>query len=153
MKRVICDAQKKGSEEAMTKQDLENLYQLAGEIQDIERQLGKMEIKGEWDFVGDTVRDYRSGQGVSVTIRGWTKKDYIRQARLEMMLKGKREQLINQKMKLEEELENVQEATIRRIIRLRYFDRLGWEDVAIAVDGTKTGTAMRMRLKRYLENN
>ncbi len=137
----------------MTKQDLENLYQLTGEIQDIERQLGKMEIKGQWDYVGDTVKDYRSGQGVPVTIRGWTKKAYIRQAKLDRTLKEKREHLIKQKMKVEEELEHIEEVVIRRIIRLRYFDRLSWDGVAIAIDQTKSGDAIRVRLDRYLKDN
>lgn len=143
---------KRGSEEAMTKQDLENLYQLTGEIQDIERQLKQLENKGKIECVGDTVRDYRSGQGVPVTIRGYTERTYYRQTKLIHKLQTKWEKLIKQKMKLEEALEGIDDVIIRRIIRLRYFDRLSWEEVAIAVDGTKGGTAMRMRLDRYLEN-
>lgn len=153
MKRLIYDAQKKGSEEVMTKTDLENLYQLTGEIQDIERQLNQLEYKGSTELVGDTVRDYRSGQGIPITIRGYTERTYNRQVKLINKLQAKRENLIKRKMQIEEELENVKEVTIRRIIRLRYFDRLSWDGVAIAIDGTKSGTAMRMRLDRYLENN
>ncbi|QIB68603.1 hypothetical protein Ami103574_04375 [Aminipila butyrica] len=66
----------------MTKQDLENLYQLTGEIQDIERQLSKLEEKGSKDYVGDTVRDYRSGQGIPITIRGYPERTYRRQRNL-----------------------------------------------------------------------
>ncbi|MHC1722749.1 MAG: hypothetical protein AB9836_06040 [Aminipila sp.] len=137
----------------MKKQDLENLYQLTGEIQDIERQLGKLEAKGRWEYVGDTVRDYRSGQGVPITIRGYAESTYNRQAKLINKLQTKREYLIKRKMQIEEELECIEEVVIRRIIRLRYFDRLSWEAVAIAIDGTKSGKAMLMKLDRYLEKN
>lgn len=41
---------------------------------------------------------------------------------------------------------------IRRIIRLRYFDRLSWDAVAIAVDGTKSGDGMRVRLDTILQS-
>lgn len=138
----------------MKKEDLEKLYQLTGEIQDIERQLKKLEEDNSTSgsFVGDTVRDYRSGIGILVTIRGYSETTYNRQRKLIKKLHVKREKLIEQKMRIEEELENVEEVIIRRIIRLRYFDRLSWDAVAIAVDGTKSGDGMRMRLDRYLKN-
>lgn len=136
----------------MIKRDLENLYQITGEIQDIERQLNQLENKGQTEYVGDTVRDYRSGQGIPVTIRGYTERTYNRQVRLIQKLHTKREHLIKQKMQIEEELEAVDDVVIRRIIRLRYFDRLSWVAVAIAIEGTKSGDAMRVRLDRYLKN-
>ena len=137
----------------MKKADLEKLYQLTGEIQDIERQLRDIE-KSESVLVGDSVRDYRSGKGVPIKIQGFGMSDkaYNKQQGLKTKLKTKRDILIEQKMAIEDELERVQEVVIRRIIRLRYFDRLSWEAVAIAVDGTKTGEAMRKRMERYLEN-
>lgn len=135
----------------MTKKDLENLYQLTGEIQDIERHLAKSERQGQSEYVGDTVRDYRSGRGVPITIRGYTERTYCIQTKLIQKLQTKREKLIKQKIKLEEELEGIEDVIIRRIIRLRYFDRLSWEGVAIVIDGTKSGDAMRKRLEKFLE--
>lgn len=137
----------------MNKIDLENLYQLTGEINDIERQLEELERKGSTEYVGDTVRDYRSGQGIPLTIRGYSEHTYNRQRKLIKKLHTKRDRLLEQKMKIEEELENIEEVIIRRIIRLRYFDRLSWDAVAIAIDGTKSGDGMRKRLDRYLELN
>lgn len=152
MKRLIC-CEIKRERDSMNKIDLENLYQLTGEIKDIERQLEELERKGSTEYVGDTVRDYRSGQGIPLTIRGYSERTYNRQRKLIKKLHVKREKLIEQKMKIEEELENVEEVIIRRIIRLRYFDRLSWDAVAIVIDGTKSGDGMRMRLDRYLKNN
>lgn len=43
----------------------------------------------------------------------------------------------------------IEEVIIRRIIRLRYFDRLSWEAVSITINGTNIGDGMRMRLDRY----
>lgn len=137
----------------MKKTDLEKVYQLTGEIQDIEKQLVELEKKNSKSdsFVGDTVRDYRSGIGIPVTIRGYSETTYKQQRNLIKKLTIKRESLVKQKMQIEDQLERIEEVVIRRIIRLRYFDRLSWDAVAIAVDGTKSGDGMRKRLDRYLE--
>lgn len=134
----------------MTKQDLENLYQLTGEIQDIERQLAKLQEKCK-EKAGDTVRDYRSGQGIPITIYGYSEKCYRQSEALIAKLAAKHKKMVEQKIKIEDELENINDATIRRIIRLRYFERMSWETVAIKIDRTKSGDAIRVYLTRYLD--
>jgi len=134
----------------LTKRDLENAYHIAHEIQDIERQIERLTSKSG-GIVGDTVRDYRTGKGIPITITGYAEKDYKRLQRLITKLQAKEARLIKEKCRIEEELEQIEEADIRRIIRLRYFDCLSWDAVAIAVDGTKSGDAMRMKLERFLK--
>lgn len=152
MKRLICIAHRREREEMLTKARLENHYHLAGEIGDIERQLIKLEGRATFTYGGDTILDYRSGYPVPQLIGGYGWSDATHKKRQQLIgkLSVKRGELIRQKMQLEEELENVQEAAIRRIIRLRYFDRLSWDAVAIAIDGTKSGDAMRKRLDKFL---
>lgn len=134
----------------VNKTDLENLYQLEGEIQDIERQMKKLKPKSR-EFVGDTVRDYRSGQGVPVTIRGYSERAYKTENKLLRKYETKKEKLAKEKIKLEEELDKIDDIGIRRIIRLRYFERMPWEMVAMEIDGTKSGDCLRMKLDRYLK--
>ncbi|MFW5676314.1 MAG: hypothetical protein ACOCNL_08550 [Acetivibrio ethanolgignens] len=133
----------------VNKTDLENLYQLEGEIQDIERQMKKLKPKSR-EFVGDTVRDYRSGQGVPVTIRGYSERACKTESKLLCKYETKKEKLAKEKIKLEEELDKIEDIGIRRIIRLRYFERMPWEMVAAEVDAGKTGDCMRKRLDEYL---
>lgn len=139
----------------LTKMQLENHYHLAGEIGDIERQLEKLESRATFVYGVDTIMDYRSGYPKPQLIAGYGYSDGTHKKRQNLIgkLSVKRGKLLKQKIDIEEELEEVEEARIRRIIRLRYFDRLSWDSVAIAIDGTKSGDAMRMQLERYLKNN
>lgn len=133
----------------LTKRELENAFHIAGEINDIGRQIETLTQKS--NIVGDTVRDYRTGTGIPISIFGYAEKDYKRLQRLVGKLEQKKAKLLREKIRIEEELERIEEADIRRIIRLRYFDCLSWDAVAIAVDGTKSGDAMRKRLDKFLE--
>lgn len=133
----------------LTKRDLENAYHIANEISDIERQIEALTQRSS--IVGDTVRDYRTGTGIPISIFGYAEKDYKRLQRLVAKLEQKKAKLLREKIRIEEALEQIEEADIRRIIRLRYFDCLSWEAVAIAIDGTKSGDAMRKRLDKFLE--
>jgi hypothetical protein len=136
------------------KADLENIYHLTGEIRDIENQLLKISRQSNKVFVGDTYRDYSTNAAGSIKIIqgfGLSESDYKKQQGYYEKLRLKRISLIEKKMEMEDRIEKIPDAIIRRIIRLRFYDRFSWESVAIAVDGTKSGTAMRMRLDRYLE--
>ena len=140
----------KGDNMSLTKKDLENVYHISREIQDIERQLSILSTKQD-NEVADVVLDYRTGQGVPVKITGYDNKTYRKMCILSAKLHSKRDLLLKQKIRIENELDMVEAADIRRIIRLRYFDLLSWEAIAIAIDGTKSGDAMRKRLDKYLE--
>jgi hypothetical protein len=146
---------------AITKEDMENLYHLTGEITDLEREIKKLEGKLESisckrnNYVGDTYRDYSSNaKGSLKIVRGYglNENTYKTQQAYYESLRLKRNELIKKKMILEEELEKIDDVIIRRIIRLKFYDRFSWESVAIAVDPTKSGEAMRKRLERFFEN-
>lgn len=139
----------KGDNMSLTKKELENAYHISREIQDIERQIERLTKKS--GIVSDTVCDYRTGTGIPIAIYGYAEKDYKRLQRLVEKLQNKQAELLREKIRIEEELEHIADAGIRRIIRLRYFDCLSWEAVAIAIDGTKSGDAMRMKLERFLQ--
>lgn len=138
----------------LSKADLENLYHITGEIRDIENQLLSISRISN-TFVGDTIRDYSNNSKGSIRIiRGYgiNSKTYKQQQQLYEKLRDKRNKLIKLKMEIEGQLERIDDVIIRRIIRLRFFDRLSWESVAIAIDQTVSGEAMRKRLDRFLEN-
>jgi hypothetical protein len=138
----------------ITKSELESLYHITGEIRDIENQLLSISRVSN-TYVGDTIRDYSTNAKGSIqTIRGFgiNESTYKKQQSLYEKLRLKRNDLIEKKMKIEEELELIDDAVIRRIIRLKYFDRFSWESVAIAIDQTKSGEAMRKRLERFISD-
>lgn len=146
----------------MSKCDIENLYHITLEIGDIDREIKRLEKKLQKvseskynEYVGDTYRDYSSNAKGSIKIvrgYGFSDNDYKKQQSYLDQLVIKRNELIRNKMNLEKELEKVDDAVIRRIIRLKFFDRFSWESVAIAVDPTKSGEAMRKRLERFFGN-
>jgi hypothetical protein len=138
---------------AISKSDLENVFHLTGEIREIENQLLKISRLSE-NFVGDTIRDYsENAKGNIKIIRGYglSESTYRKQQQLYEKLRVNRKSLIEQKMKIEEEVEKIDDAIIRRIIRLRFYDRLSWESVAIAVGDIKSGDSVRMQFNRYIK--
>ena len=137
----------------ISKNDLENLYHITGEIRDIEDQLLKVSNRSK-EYVGDTYKDYSdNAKGTIKIIRGYgmNENTFNRQQILYDKLRLKRNKLIEMKMNMEYELEVVEDVIIRRIIRLRFYDRFTWESVAIAIDSTKSGEAMRKRMERFLD--
>lgn len=137
----------------ISKNDLENLYHITGEIRDIEDQLLKVSNRSK-EYVGDTYKDYSdNAKGTIKIIRGYgmNENTFKRQQILYDKLRLKRNKLIEMKMNMEYELEVVEDVIIRRIIRLRFYDRFTWESVAIAIDSTKSGEAMRKRMERFLD--
>jgi hypothetical protein len=139
---------------SITKADLENLYHLTGEIRDIENQLLRISRLSE-NYVADTIRDYsQNAKGNIKVIRGYglSESTYRKQQQLYEKLRVNRKELIEKKMKIEEEVERIEDVMIRRIIRLRFYDHLSWETVAIAIGDTRSGDSVRMQFNRYLKD-
>ena len=42
-------------------------------------------------------------------------------------------------------------ARIQRLVRLKYFERLSWEQVAERIGGSTSADSARMELKKYLK--
>lgn len=136
----------------MTKTELEKLYQLTGEVADLEKRINRLKIKSR-DYVGDTVRDYRSGEGIPLTIYGYSEGSYRKLEKLLQRYEEKKNVLLNETIRIENELDSIEDGAIRRIIRLRYFDRMAWDEVALVIDKTKTGDAMRKKLETFFKNS
>lgn len=54
------------------------------------------------------------------------------------------------KIKVEKWMANAP-ARIQRLVRLKYFERLSWEQVAERIGGSTSADSARMELKKYLK--
>lgn len=86
-------------------------------------------------------------EGLDYTM--YSKPEEIHQ--LELILTERREKAKQCRLEVEYWINNVP-PRIARIVRLKYFQRLGWTEVAMQV-GCGSGDAARMELNRYMNVN
>lgn len=139
----------------ITKADLDNLIHLDKEIDEIDEQIHKLtnKIYSKGNYVADTVTDYsEDARGKVIVIRGYNQKRYRKQLQgiTDSMSKAK-ELYLDQLNKLTKDLSEIDDAEIRRIIRLRFVERLEWPDVAIKIGPYATEDSVRVKLDRYIK--
>lgn len=142
--------------EKLTKEELEGYEQLGKEISEIEDEIATMKVKRyhKDNYVGDTAKDYRDGFGKVILIQGYdTHREDKAIKELAEVLGDKREKLILKRSNIERKLDAVSDVEIRRIIRLKFNNKLTWDCVAARMETGTTGDACRMKLKRFLEEN
>jgi DNA-directed RNA polymerase specialized sigma subunit len=66
--------------------------------------------------------------------------------RLERRLKRKLEEIMDERERLEEYIENIDNATIRIILRLRYINGLGWNQI-----GNELGYSERQVRRKHAQ--
>lgn len=71
---------------------------------------------------------------------------------LKEKLSHKRIELLSHMADIENKIENIDNARVRRIIRLRYFEGLSWKAVARKVFGYPNESTARSVVLRYLNN-
>lgn len=82
--------------------------------------------------VRDTVKDYRSGRGVPVTIEGTAKDEYSCRAMiglLEEEIKNNIEKSEKAAEEIERYIQTVDDPKVRELMRSRFLDCLSWEKV------------------------
>ena len=141
----------------ITKADLGNLVHLDKEIEEIDDQIDKLtnKIYRSGNYTGDTIRDYSlDASGKIVVIRGYNHKRYEKQLKhIITAMDAAKEQYLEQLDKIAKNLNEIPEAEIRRIIRLKFVDHLGWKDVAAKIGPYATADSVRKRFERYLSDN
>ena len=136
----------------MNKKDLEQVVALKSEIKDIERRLQN-------NVSSSTVADSVKGSSSSFpyiechrTIRGVDYKKQLKDSRYRKMLESKHEKITKLLIKIEYELNYIEDSEIRQIIRYKYFDNCSWLQIMHKMNYSSEEKA-RIKLKRFFEKN
>lgn len=110
----------------MDKERLEQLRSLQMEIK-----LRSNEIKylrsQKGEYVGDTVKDYSTGHGRVIVIRGYS--DEQLQSKI-CILEKRTAKLEKELEKLEDWIESIDDSETRMIFTMRYKDGASWDEIA-----------------------
>ncbi|MGN1414041.1 MAG: hypothetical protein ACI4WY_07340 [Anaerovoracaceae bacterium] len=118
----------------MTKQELSRYFWLCHEIEKQKKRLERLQAKRESSggFVGDSVKDYRSGRGVPLKIQGYAEEDYTLPYRISTLEK-EIEHNIEESDRLATEIEifiqSIDDPKMREIMRCRFLDCMSWSEV------------------------
>jgi hypothetical protein len=134
----------------MTLFDIEQLPKMRKEIEDLERRLMKR-LGKTGGYVADSVRDYRTGKGKVITIRGYAVADYSRTDALSKVLAKQTKKLDAKILAVEKFVATITDSTIRSLIRLHYVEGKTWAAAASRVYGEPNEDRARMALKRFFE--
>ena len=120
----------------MTKDELKNLRKLRKEREDLERRIRHHTFSPK-EELADTVKDYRTGYGKTIIIRGYGDTNW---AKLQDQYRRKEGDIARKIMQMEKFLDTVQDPEMRTILRMRYEDgmtheqigkMLGWSQQAV----------------------
>lgn len=143
----------------MTKEVLIQYSDIAEEVKDLrrrveetERQLSKIESGGS---VIDTVKG-GSGGMQHFKVEGFPYPEYSRKKTLLYTRKANLEmlefELLEKVNEVDEYINTLDDARIRRILRFRYIDNLSWVQVAYNMGGNCTADSVRMEHNRFIES-
>jgi hypothetical protein len=120
------------------------------------QRLRKIEEEGP---VIDSVACGRKGKKPirTVKIAGFPHGEYDKRkamlnARISILERYKNE-ILETEMKVEEYIQSIDDSRIRLIIRYKYLDNLGWDQVAAKMGGYNTADSVRKMMERYLSAN
>ena len=121
---------------------LNKLYWLKKEIEQLEMQIKELTILSAMAMSG-----MPSGNTVSSPVE----KFYDRLDKLRTKLQAKLNEYVNEKERIEEYIENIEDAEIRVIARLRFIDNKDFQ--TIGNDMFMDRTTAYKKLKKYFERN
>lgn len=109
----------------MNKNELKQLKKLIAEKNDLEKRIQNQKFKPK-EEVADTVKDYRTGFGRTVVIRGYGSVEWqkVRDKWYSKLLS-----ISARIQNMENFLDSVEDAELRQMLRLRYQDGLSQEEV------------------------
>ena len=130
----------------MTKEELSKLRSIQKEIDIIRREIDATTE----EYVADKVTGsttYHPYIFTSFRIEGYDSDGYNgKLMRLERRLKRKLEEIMDERERLEEYIESIDNATIRMILRLRYINGLGWNQI-----GNELGYSERQIRRKHAQ--
>ena len=126
----------------MTEKELSKYYYLTIEIKDIEERITKFDISngvGSKDFDNEI-----SGKGKKETIQ----EKYME---LKSLYIEKRIDALEEYIKIEKYISDVEDPEIRLIMRLRFLDLKDWDKIGAKLKYDRTSVSKKVR--RYIESN
>lgn len=130
----------------MTREELSKLGSIQKEIKLIKKELNTI-IE---EYVTDKVTGSMVEHPYVLThfkISGYDSEGYsVKVKRLERKLKCKLDELMDERARIEEYIESIDNATIRTILRLRHINGLGWNQI-----GNELGYSERQCRRKYKE--
>ena len=118
----------------MTKQELSRYFWLCHEIEKQKKRLERLQAKraNSGGFVGDSVKDYRSGRGVTLKIQGYAEEDYTlpnRISTLEEEIKHNIAESDRLAAEIEIYIQSIDDPKMREIMRCRFLDCMSWSEL------------------------
>lgn len=148
--KIIKIINKKGGKH-MTRKELEEVFHISKEIDDIDRRINKVEKQSE--MTSDVVQNGFKGHAVIYGV------DVKRAYKLQYMyekLKKIKIVLVDKKQEIEDYIETIPFSEIRQIFRYRYLDNKNWVQIAHGMNDLYQGKeynedSVRMKHDRYLK--
>lgn len=129
----------------MTKNELRQLRKLIAEKTDLEQRIEQRKFKPSEEVV-DTVKDYRTGFGKTVVIRGYGDSEW-QKLRDEWFVKL--HAVSDRIQAMEAFLDDVEDAEMREILRLRYQDGMTHEEIGDVIGYSRQ--AVQKKEERFWE--
>ncbi|NLG89792.1 MAG: RNA polymerase subunit sigma-24 [Clostridiaceae bacterium] len=130
----------------MTREELGKLRSIQKEVELIKKELNTITE----EYVTDKVTGSMVEHPYILThfkISGYDSEGYSSKVkRLERKLKRKLDELMDERARIEEYIESIDNATVRIILRLRYINGLGWNQI-----GNELGYSERQCRRKYKE--
>lgn len=143
----------------LKKEDLENLEKLELEKENLKERSQKLKSKPQ-KILADGVKGSSKNfpytqhiikvEGLDDSITYRKRKNTIK--KYEKMIQQKQRKIEKEILRIEYELNYIEEADIRVIIRLKYFEKLNWIQVMHRMHYNSESTA-KVKLKRFFEKN
>ena len=135
----------------MTSKELEQIVYMKSEIDMLNKRLRREENKGN-QFVGDTAKDYSSGQGRVIVIQGYTIADKKKIDEIWLILEARKVELERKVLEAERFIASLDCARIRTLLTLRFIEGKEWKDVAKGFY-RMSADAARKNVQRFFEEN
>jgi DNA-directed RNA polymerase specialized sigma subunit len=130
----------------MTREELGKLKQIKKEIDILKKELDNISEQYVTDkVVGSTA--FHPYILTHYNISGYDSRGYSKKVkRLQKQLQRKLDELMDERARIEEYIENIDNATIRIILRLRYINGLGWNQI-----GNELGYSERQVRRKHAQ--
>ena len=135
----------------MILKDFEQLIYMKSEIDVLNKRLRREQSKGN-QFVGDTAKDYRGGQGRVITIQGYTIADQKKIDEIWLILEARKLKLEQKVLEAEKHIASLADSKIRVLLTLRFLEGKEWQDVGKGFYKKMSADSARKYVKAYFES-